>query len=97
MVRTQARYVSLIRALLRREGLRVRTGSTGCFLERLADVDLPVHLRLEIEPLVSVRDSLGEQIARADAQMAELAVQDSEVRRLCTTPGVGQGDASLGR
>ena len=89
LVRTQARYVSLIRALLRREGLRVRTGSTGCFLERLVEVDLPAHLRLEIEPLISVMDSLGEQIARADAQAAELAAQDPEVRRLCTTPGVG--------
>jgi transposase len=81
--------VSLVLALLRREGLRVRTGSTECFLERLAEIDLPAHLRLEIEPLLSVMDSLGKQIARADLQVEDLAARDPEVGRLCTTPGVG--------
>ena len=89
LVRTRARYISLIRSLLRREGLRVRSGNVEQFLERLAEVDVPVPLRQEIEPLLAVMDSLEVRIALADRQMTALANEDVEIRRLCTAPGVG--------
>ena len=66
LVRTRARYISLIRALLRREGLRVRSGEAEKFLERLAEVDVPALLRQELTPLLTVMTSLGTQIARAE-------------------------------
>jgi transposase len=89
LVRTRTRYISVIRALLRREGLRVPSGSAKRFLERLAEVDLRDHLRREIKPLLAVMKPLGKQIARVDRQVDELANEDREVRTLCTAPGVG--------
>ena len=89
LVRTRARYISLIRALLRRDGLRVRSGSAELFLERLAEVDLLDHLRREIKPLLAVMGPLGKQIARLDRQVENLAKEDAQVRKLCTAPGVG--------
>ena len=89
LVRTRARYISLIRALLRREGLRVRSGAAEKFLERLAEVDVPALIRQEIKPLLSVMGSLGKQIAGAERKMAALAKKNGESRRLCTAPGVG--------
>jgi transposase len=89
LVRTRARYISLIRALLRREGLRVRSGNSERFIERLAEVDVPTPLQQEIKPLLAVMDHLDTQIALADRQMTTLASQDGEIRRLCTVPGVG--------
>jgi transposase len=89
LVRTRARYISLIRTLLRREGLRVRSGNVDQFIERLAEVDVPALMRREMEPLLRVLDHLDTQIALADRQMKALASEDEEIRRLCTVPGVG--------
>jgi transposase len=89
LVRTRTRYISLIRSLLRREGLRVRSGGAETFLERLTEVDLPDHLRQEIAPLLVVMGSLMKQIAREDRQVEELARRDAEMHRLCTAPGIG--------
>lgn len=89
LVRTRARYISLIRALLRREGLRVRSGNADQFLERLAEVEVPGPIRREIKPLLTVMRSLEKQIERTDRQMADLASEDEQIRRLCTAPGVG--------
>lgn len=89
LVRTRARYVSLIRTLLRREGLRVRSGNPAQFIERLAEIDVPALIAQEIEPLLKVLDCLDTRIALADRQLAELASEDDQIRRLCTVPGVG--------
>ncbi len=89
LVRTRSRYISLIRALLRREGLRVRSGSAERFIERVAEVEVPALIRQEIEPLLAVMDHLDTQIALADRQLATLANEEGEIRRLCTVPGVG--------
>ncbi len=89
LVRTRARYISLIRALLRREGLRVRSGSAERFVERVGVVEVPALIRQEIEPLLAVMDHLDTQIALADRQLATLASQEGEIRRLCTVPGIG--------
>jgi transposase len=89
LVRTRARYVSLIRTLLRREGLRVRGGNPAQFIERLREIDIPVLIAQEIEPLLKVLDCLDTRIALADRQLTELASEDDQIRRLCTVPGVG--------
>ncbi len=89
LVRTRARYISLIRALLRREGLRVRSGSAERFVERVGVVEVPALIRQEIEPLLAVMDHLDTQIALADRQLTALASEEGEIRRLCTVPGIG--------
>src|SRR5215468_6157017 len=40
LVRTRTRYLSVIRAVLRREGIRVPSGSAASFARRLAQVEL---------------------------------------------------------
>ena len=89
LVRTRARYVSLIRTLLRREGLRVRGGNPAQFIERLTEVEVPALIAQEIEPLLKVLDCLDTRIALADRQLTELAGENDQIRRLCTVPGVG--------
>ena len=89
LVRSRARYVSLIRTLLRREGLRVRGGNPAQFIERLTEVEVPALIAQEIEPLLKVLDCLDTRIALADRQLTELAGEDDQIRRLCTVPGVG--------
>jgi transposase len=89
LVRTRSRYISLIRALLRREGMRVKTGSANRFLERLAEIEIPTRLRRELQPLRALMKPLETQIDRADRRMAKLAANDVQVRILCTAPSVG--------
>jgi len=89
LVRTRSRYISLICTLLRRDGLRIRSGAARYFLMRLEDVQLTAQLRDEIAPLVTLLRTLNEQIKRADEQLATLAQGDAVVARLCTVPGVG--------
>lgn len=89
LVRTRAKYISLIRALLRRDGLRIPPGSACSFLVRLAAMQTSVELQDEIAPLVILMDGLNEQIKRANDELAELVREDAVVRRLATVPGVG--------
>jgi transposase len=89
LVRTRARYISIISTLLRRDGLRVRPGHAPAFLKQLARVQLPATLREEIAPLVLLLNSLNEQVKAADERLARLVKEDEVVARLCTAPGVG--------
>ena len=59
LVRTRSRYVGLIRALLRREGLRVRSGNADSFARRLRELELPAHLEQEIAPLLVTAEHLA--------------------------------------
>jgi transposase len=89
LVRTRSRYISLIGALCRREGLRLTTGSSEAFIIRVEQAELPECLRAEIEPLLQVMRAVDEQIKQADKHLAEITKQDRVVKRLCTAPGVG--------
>jgi transposase len=94
LVRTRARYISLIGALLRREGLRVASGSAPAFLRRLEAVPLPPSLAAAVAPLRAVLAPLTEQIAAADARLAAGVRADAVRHRLTTVPGVGPVTAS---
>jgi len=89
LVRTRARWIGLIRALLRREGLRVRSGSPDTFLARVAELELPASLPAEIVPLLKLFAPVSEQIKAVDAQLAALVHTDEVLQRLTTVPGVG--------
>jgi transposase len=89
LVRTRSRYISLIGALCRREGLRLPTGSPEAFITRVEQAELPECLRAEIEPLLQVMRTVNEQIEQADRRLAEIVKTDPVVKRLCTAPGVG--------
>jgi transposase len=89
LVRTRARYISLIGALLRREGVRVASGGAPAFVRRLEAVALPPPLAAAIAPLQALLAPLNEQIAAADARLAAGVTADAVMRRLATVPGVG--------
>jgi transposase len=89
LVRTRARYISLIGALLRRAGVRVATGSAPAFLRRLEAVALPPPLAAAVAPLRALLAPLNEQIAAADTRLAAGVHADAVMRRLTTVPGVG--------
>ena len=89
LVRTRAGLVTLVQAVLSGEGIRVPTGSSGCFSARLEKLDLAEHLRAEIVPLLALLGPLNEQIQGLDEQLGELAVKDARVKRLMTMPEIG--------
>lgn len=89
MVRTRARYISLIGALTRREGCRIPTGVSRNFAARGEQAELPRHVLIQIEPLLIMLKSLNEQIKLADEKVAEIVKDDEVVKRLTTVPGVG--------
>ena len=89
MVRTRATYISLTRALLRRDGFRVPSGDVASFPRRLEALPLPAELRAGVAPLVALMAALNEQVRRADDGLAALVRADPVVKRLTSAPGVG--------
>jgi transposase len=89
LVRTRTRYISLVSARVRREGLRVADGGAEAFVARVAALPLPGRLRAEVAPLLSLMLHLNAQIAFLDGVLGRLARQDAQVARLCTMPQVG--------
>ena len=89
IVRTRSKYISLIRALVRRDGLRVAAGTARSFVVRLDCLPLSVELRVEVAPLVTLLEGINEQLRQADDELAQLVKDDRVVRRLTSAPGVG--------
>src|SRR5262245_20900689 len=82
LVRTRTRYLSVIRAVLRREGIRVPSGSAVTFGRRLAQgVRSPTQARV-VAPLVELLEPLNAAIAAADAGMARRLAAGPVARRL---------------
>lgn len=89
MVRTRVRQIQVVRALLRREGLRVRSGQVTSFGKRMDEVDTPQWLRDIIAPLRAVMDELNRQMVDVDRAIEHIVREDPVVQRLCTAPGIG--------
>jgi transposase len=89
MVRTRAKYISLIQALLGREGWRVGTGSSARFGARVDKLELREGLKAEVAPLLELMTHLNEQIERADTAMEEVSHTDAQMDRLLTMPSIG--------
>jgi transposase len=89
LVQTRTKYISLVRALLRREGLRVRSGASSSFVARVGELEIPTLLKREIAPILKLMGPLNRQIERANKDVEKIALQNPTMRRLCTVPGVG--------
>jgi transposase len=89
VVRARAGVVSLVRALLRQEGLRARGMSTACFADGVRALTLPAAVHRAVAPLLRVLDTLSDEIAAFDAEVATVARADGVIARLQTAPGVG--------
>jgi len=73
LVRTRAKYISLARALVRREGVPIGTGEAEHFAKRVNAAKLPGHLMAEVAPLLVVMQHLNAQIAFLDGWLERVA------------------------
>jgi transposase len=90
LVRTRTRYIAVVRALLRSEGVRVPgLGSARTFTTRVAALAVPATLARHLAPLVTLLDQLSAAIATADRGFAQHATAEPIVQRLTTVPSVG--------
>ncbi|MCY1074305.1 IS110 family transposase [Archangium lansingense] len=89
LVRTRTRYISLVSALVRHEGLRIADGEAESFVKRVAALSLPGRLMAQVAPLLSLMQHLNEQIAFMNGVLERVAQKDEQVSRLCTVPQVG--------
>ena len=89
MVQTRGKCISLVGAVLRREGLRVASGNAESFVRRVERLALPGQLKSEVAPLLAVMLSINQQLVWIDGRLERLAQGDETVKRLCTAPSVG--------
>jgi len=93
LVRTRTRMVAVIKALVRRDGLRLGAGDPERTGRRFAVLDatgaVSATLRAEVAPLLAVLAPLNAQIADADRRLTAVAAHDPRVQRLMSAPGIG--------
>ncbi len=89
LVRTRGRTIALMRALVRSEGLRVRSGDADQFGTYVRALELPAELQMALRPLLTLWTHLTDQLVTADAELAATAAANPVVQRLTTAPGVG--------
>ena len=89
LVRTRTRYVAVIKALVRRDGLRLPSGNPEHTERKLAALEMLRDLTRELAPLRAVWGPLHERITGANDRRATLAAADPVVAQLMTAPGIG--------
>jgi transposase len=89
LVRTRTRYISLAKALARRDGLRVAGSEAEKVAKRIAELELSDTLASELMPLFQVLAPINEQIEAADRRITALSKNDPEVALLTTAPSIG--------
>jgi transposase len=89
LTQARTRAISLARAITRAAGLRIRSGSTETFLNRLAALELPAEMKTTLSPLRSIIEVLDDELVNADEWFETMAGADPVVTRLTTLPGIG--------
>jgi transposase len=89
LVRTRTRYIALIRALLRHQGFRLRSGQAEHIASRVRELPLPDRLRSEVAPLLAIIPPLNRQLTSTDRAIAHSTRRDARVQRLQTVPYIG--------
>ena len=89
LIQTRTRAIAMTGALVRSEGLRIRSGKAEYFLTRLEELTLPPALAASLAPTRTLLATLNAEIAAADRAVAAIATGDPIVARLMTVPGVG--------
>jgi transposase len=91
LVKIRTTLINNVRGWARTQLIRIRTGSTPTFQQRIREyaqtnqISLPEH----IERQLVVLDALKVQVKAADQQLVKLASEHPVCRKLMTTPGVG--------
>ena len=89
LVRTRTRSVAMIKAFVRRDGLRLASGEPEHTVAKLAALELSPALAHELAPLVALFEPLNAAIATADARLERVAKEQLVVARLSTMPMIG--------
>jgi transposase len=89
LVRTRTRFIAVIKAAVRREGLRMASGEAVHTITKLAALPLPPHVREELAPLVALWAPLSAQLATIEADLTALAAADPVVTQLRSMPSIG--------
>jgi transposase len=89
LVRTRTRYVAIIKAAVRREGLRLTQGEPERTAAKLAATPLTEGTARELAPLVALLEPVTTGIADADRRLAGLARESAPARLLQTMPMIG--------
>ena len=89
LVRTRARCVALVGALLRRHGIHLPSGNVDGFVKRIERQAMPEAQRVEIAPLLALLGAASAEVDAADDRIAAIAAEDPVIQRLRTVPGVG--------
>lgn len=93
---TRTRYFNRIRSILQQLMIELPTRRIDAAAARaaLADADLPVVERLEIDTLLRLIDETNTGIDEVDQKIAEIAYQSYEIRLLMTLSGIGVSGAT---
>jgi hypothetical protein len=89
VVQLRSRSISLLRALLRQDGLRLPSGSAETIVARVDRVALPAALADVIAPLRTWLTQLNATLADLDQAVRARAAADATAQRLMSAPGVG--------
>ena len=89
LVRQRSSTISLLRAMLRQEGIRLASGSAERVLVRLEEVSVPAALTAAVGPLRATLRQLSTTIAAADEELDARAISDPVAQHLMSAPGVG--------
>lgn len=91
LIAARTMLINSVRGWARQEAMSIRTGKTCTFPKRVRDRALSTEQGLPqfIERMLTIIESLNEQIARADQEISSLATEDPLCQRLMTVPGVG--------
>jgi transposase len=89
LVQLRSRTISLLRALLRRDGLRLPSGSAEGLVTRLDRLPIPAPLTTVIAPLRELLTQVNELLAAREQEVEARAAADATTQQLMTAPGVG--------
>jgi len=89
LVRSRTRAMAMTGALVRAEGLRVRSGAPEQFLARLDGLTLPPALHATLSSTRALLTTLDAEIRQADEAIQQIAGHDPVVARLISAPGIG--------
>lgn len=76
LVRTRSRYISVVRSLLRGEGMRVRSGDASTFASRVEELELPEVLASTVAPLLEIMETLSARLQEIDRDLAAATRED---------------------
>jgi transposase len=89
LVRVRTQAINLLRAQLRQEGYRLRSGASESAATRCRQLPLPTGLAEDLAPLLGLLDALAPLLRAGDREAQTRAAADPIVQRLMTAPGVG--------